>query len=459
MIFTKDKGFYRSLLRLSLPITLQNLITFSVGLADNVMIGTLGDDAVAGVYMGNMVGTLLQVFTAGIEGAILILAAQYWGKRDTRSIRRIGAIGIRFACLFGVLVSAVSALFPSFVISLFTHDEQILRVGAEYLGIVCFSYFFFCLTQALISTMRSVESARIGTLVSSISLLVDILLNYLLIFGKLGFPALGVRGAAIATLAARIAEAAVIVAYVFLADRKLRLTVRDLFVRDRLLLRDFLRYGLPVMGGQLVWAANMFACSAIMGRQSDGGTVTGLSLANTLNNLVYVVMNGTSGAVGIITGKTIGEGKTDRIREYARTVQILFFALGFLTGGALQLLKNPFISLYRISDEAIRSARALINVLSVTIVGTCYQAACLFGLVKSGGDVSFVLINDAIFVFLIVIPSALIATALGAPAWVVFACLKCDQILKCFVALVKINRFRWMKNLTRSGEKTTECKE
>lgn len=450
MIFTKDKAFYKSLLRLSIPIALQNLITFSVGLADNIMIGSLGDAAVSGVYMGNMIGTLLQVFSAGIEGAILILSAQYWGEKNTAAIRRIVSIGMRCSALFGILLTVVCALMPRGVISLFTNDAVTVTVGAEYLSVVCYSYLFFCLTQGMIASMRSVESAKIGTAVSLVSLVADVALNYLLIFGKLGLPALGVKGAAIATLIARIIECAVITVYVFRVDKKLALSPKDLTSTDKALRKDFFKYGLPVMAGQLVWAVNMFSCSAIMGRQTDPGTVTGLSLANTLNNLAYVVMNGMSGAVGIITGKTIGEGKIDKMREYAKTVQVLFLALGLLTGGFLRLIKNPFISLYKISDDAVRSANSLINVLSFTIIGTCYQAACLFGLVKSGGDVSFVFRNDCIFVFLVVIPSAIVATALSAPAWVVFLCLKSDQILKCFVAVVKINRFRWMKKLTRN---------
>ena len=148
-------------------------------------------------------------------------------------------------------------------------------------------------------------------------------------------------------------------------------------------------------------------------------------------------------------GKTVGEGKETLMREYAKTVQVLFLALGIITGGSVFLIKKPFILLYGVSAAAAEQAGYLINVLSVTMVGTCYQAACLFGLVKSGGDISFVFKNDLIFVFGVVIPSAIIATSLGAAPWVVFACLKCDQILKCFVAVVKINKFNWMKNLTR----------
>lgn len=450
MILTKDRSFYKSLVLLAIPIALQNLITFTVTLADNVMVGTLGDAAISGVYIGSQIQTLLQIFTAGIEGAMLVLAAQYWGKRDLASVKTVAAIGLRTAFFSTVMITLACLTFPRAILSLFADDEAILTLGVDYLRITAFAFIFFCLTQGLIACLRAVEKPRIGMLVSLVSLVVNVTLNYILIFGKLGFAPMGVKGAAIATLISRIAEFVFIAIYVFLFDKKLAFRLRDLFLSDRTLVRDFFKYGTPIMTGQLVWAVNMFSYSAIMGKLDYDGVIAALSVVGTLNSLSYIVMNGMSGAVGIITGKTIGSGKTEKIREYAYTVQILFLVLGLLTGGLLLLLKNPFISLYDISEAAILQARSLVNVLSVTIIGTCYQAACLFGLVKSGGDVSFVMKNDAIFVFLVVLPSALLAAHLGAAPWLVFLCLKSDQILKCFVAVVKINRFKWVKNLTKS---------
>ena len=450
-LITRDRSFYRSLVALAVPVALQNLITFAVSFADNLMVGSLGDAAVSGVYMGSQIQTLLQMISGGIEGAILVLASQYWGKKDIRSIKRIIAIGLQFSLMFGILLTTVCLVFPSQILSLFTADAAVIADGIVYLRIVCLSYVFFCVTQALISSMRSVEVARIGMGVSAISLVFNILLNYLLIFGHFGFPALGIAGAAIATLISRIVETLVMVLYVAKADKKLSLRFSDLLVVDKLLQKDFIRYGLPIIGGNLVWSVNMMVNSMILGRYS-ASVITAASVANTMNSLAYVTMNGLSAAVGIITGKTVGAGQTEKMKEYAYTVQILFFSLGLVTGGIVALLKNPFISIYTgITSEAALYSRQFITVLSVTIIGTCYQAAGLFGLVKSGGDISFVFKNDTIFVFLVVLPSAIIASYLGAAPWVVFACLKCDQILKCFVAVVKINRFDWMKNLTRTA--------
>lgn len=451
MVFTKDKTFYKSLITLSIPVALQNLITFLVGFADNLMVSPLGDSAVSGVYMGGQVQTFLQVFTAGIEGTILLLSSQYWGKGDKGSIKKIIAVGTHFSLAVGLILWGVCALFPAGVIGIFTDGTEVVQSGTAYLKIVCFSYPFFCITQGLIASMRSVETPLMGMAVSGCSLGINVLLNYGLIEGHMGLPAMGVQGAAAATLVSRMAETAIVLFYVLRVDKKLTLTVKDFFKTDTVLRRDFIKYGLPLVGGQVIWATNLMGNSIILGH-FDKAVITAAGVANTMNTLGYVTMNGMSNAVGIITGKTVGAGQTEKVKEYARTVQVIFLCLGLLTGGTIALLKKPFVALYGgISVEAAETAVQFITVLSVTFIGTCYQAACLFGLVKSGGDVSFVFKNDAIFVLGVVLPSAILASYLGAPAWAVFACLKCDQILKCFVAVVKINRFNWMKNITRDN--------
>ena len=454
-LFTKDRSFYRSLVTLAVPISLQNLVTFAVSFADNVMIGSLGDDAISGVYIGGQLQSVLQMFVGGIEGAILILAAQYWGKKDTQSIRKVVSIGIKFALAVGLLSSLVAVLFPQWVIRAFTTEPGVIQEGAAYVQIVGFTYLFFSVSQVMIAAMRSVETARIGLYISCMALVINVCLNYVFIFGHFGFPAMGVRGAALATLVSRILEMCVGVGYVFFVDKKLRFGLKDLLHTDRQLLRDFIRYGLPVIGGQVVWAINSLANTKILGYYS-AGVIAAASITGMLHNLVYVWMNGMSSAVGIITGKTVGAGQYEKMKEYSKTVQMIFLFVGLISGAAVFLARDGFISLYNASPEAQAYSRQFINVISVTIIGTCYQAACLFGLVKSGGDISFVFKNDTIFVFLVVIPSSLLAMWLGAPPWVVFACLKCDQILKCFVAIVKINRYNWMKNLTRDNTSQEE---
>lgn len=448
-ILTRERDYYKSLISLAIPVALQGIITFLVTFADNLMVNSLGDGAVSGVYMGSQIQTLLQMFTGGVGTAIVIISSQYWGKRDTQRMRIIVATGLRTSLVVGLVFTFIGLSFPEPIIRLFTKDPAVIAEGTVYLRWVSFSYLFFCMTQSLIASMRAVEVTRMGMWVSLASLFVNISLNYVLIFGKLGFPAMGVKGAAIATVFSRMTETAVIALYVFLRDQRLGLRVKHLRLHDKALTHDFFKYGLPLVAGEIVWSVNMMCNSKIMGGYG-ASVIAAVSVANTLNSLAYIAINGLASAVGIITGKTVGAGKVELMKEYARTTQVIFLGVGVVTGLSVYLIGAPFVSLYTgISAEAAAHALTFARVLCVTMVGTCYQMPCLFGLVKSGGDISFVFRNDSCFVFLVVLPSAFLAAHLGAPAWVTFACLKCDQILKCFVAVVKVNRYNWMKKLTR----------
>ena len=449
---TRDKNYYRSLIMLAIPVALQSLITFLVSFADNLMVNSLGDAAVSGVYMGSQLQTFIQMFTGGVGTTIVIISAQYWGKRDTAQIRKIVAVGLRIAIAVGLIFTAIALLFAEPVNRFFTSDPAVIAEGTTYLRWVGLSYVFFCITQALISAMNSVEKTRSGMIVSLASLVVNVGLNYVLIFGKFGFPAMGVKGAAIATTVSRIVETAVILGIV-LKDDRMGFRLPDIRLKDPELTRDFIKYGVPLVAGNVVWSVNMLCNSKILGGYG-AAVITAASVVNTLNSLAYITLSGLSSAVGIITGKTIGAGKTELMKEYARTTQILFLGVGLFSGALVYLVSGPFIALYSgISAEAAQQSVYFARVLAVTIIGTGYQMPVLFGLVKSGGDISFVFKNDTIFVFLVVLPSAFLSAHFGLPAWVTFACLKCDQVLKCAVAVVKVNSYNWMKNLTRASAK------
>ena len=443
------RSVYRALFTLAIPISLQNLITFAVGFADNLMVGTLRNTAISAVYMGTQVQTFLTMMINGLSGAMLILIAQYWGKRDLTSIRRIAAIALRAGLFIGLLLTIASLFFTRPILYLLTPDQAVVEAAVPYLQITGCSCLFFSLSQILIAMLRGVENARVGMCISALALMINITLNYVFIFGLDGVvPAMGITGAAIATLISRIFEAVAAVWYVLRREEVLRWRFSHLFVPCGVLVRDFVRYGGPVMAGDLVWSINTFCQSMVVGRLMDEA-IAAASIMNQMNNLMYVWISGLSASVGIITGMLVGGGETEKIRPYAKLVQRMFLLVGLFSCGVILLLRGPFISLYNITPGAQTIAYQLMGLLSVTIIGTCYQAACLAGLVKAGGDTSFVFKNDTIFVFGVVLPSSFLALFLGAPAWVVMACLKCDQILKCIVAVIKINRFNWMKNVTR----------
>ena len=449
MIMVREKSFYKTLVMLSLPIVLQNVITFLVGLVDNIMVSRLGETAVSGVYVSNQLTTLLQLLVTGIGAGLTVLSSQYWGTGDKKSVKMVVSVAFRMSLYISVLLWAVVFFFPETVLGVFTDEAEVIAEGAQYIKILSFTYVPFCVTNVLIAAMRCVETVKIGTKVALCALFVNIFFNWVLIFGKLGLPAMGIKGAALATLISRLTELLIMIVYVFRLDKKLKFRFFELFKRDKALTKQFIKYGLPVILGDLLWGVNLVTQGIIVGHL---GTVSiaAVSIANNIFSIVSVALYGVRDGSAIIIGKTVGIGDYDRVKLYAKTLQIVYVLLGIGTSILITLTKLIIPYLYSGMDTAtIETAKSLITVLSVTVLGTAYQMSSLTGIVRAGGETRFVLINDMVFVWLVVIPSAAVAAfVFSAPTWVVFACLKCDQIIKCAVAAIKVNRFNWIKNLT-----------
>ena len=447
----RDKYFYKTFFALSSVIVLQNLLTFGVNLADNIMLGKYSEIAMSGVSLANQVQFILQMFAMGASNGVGVLAAQYWGKKDITPVKKIFSsaafVGVTISAVFGLIV----ILFPEAVLGLFTSRTEEIAEGSKYIVIMGFSYSIFTLTQLFLGMLRSVETVKIGFVVNSVSLVVNISLNYMLIFGKCGCPALGVQGAAIATLTARIVEFIIVVFYVFRLDKKIRLKVSDLFRIEKTYLKDYIKAGLPLICSATSWGIAMAIQTAILGNIDSDAVLGANSIATALFQVVSVLYTSTSNSGAVIIGKTVGERDIPRVKLYAKRLQVIYLLIGIVSGLIMFLSCDGILSLYNVADETRELAKSFIYILSVTIVGSCYEAPALCGIVSGGGDTKFVLFNDLIFMWGIVLPlSFLSAFVWHLPIPVTFFFLKCDQILKCFVAVVKVNRFRWIKELTRN---------
>jgi len=450
-LFVKDKGFYKAFFSMTGVIALQNLITFAVNLADNIMIGGYSQDALSGVAMVNQIQFLLQMLVMGTGNGIVVLGAQYWGRKQLEPIRKVATIGLVFGVVIGVLMTVITWFFPTQTLGLLTDEPAVIREGSRYLKIICFSYVLFAITNVFLAALRSVETVKIGFVVTLAALVVNVVLNYGLIYGNLGMPELGVEGAAIATLISRIVEFGIVVIYILMGDKKIRWRPSALLYLDRTMLRDYLKVGTPLILTDGVWGLAMSVQTAILGRLGND-TIAANSIATAIFQVVTVVTYAAANASSVLIGKTVGQGDVARVKAYTRTLQVLFVLIGLFTSGVLLLCKDGIISLYDVTQEARVLSGQFIRVLAVTVIGTSYQCPCLTGIVTGGGDTKFVLINDFIHQWLIVIPSAFLsAFVFHWPLWATFFCLKADQILKCFVAIVKVNRFRWIRKLTREN--------
>ena len=448
MVLTKDKSFYQSFFSLCYVLVLNNVILLGVNLADNIMLGNFSEAALSGATACNQLQFIFQQLIVGVGNTAVMMGSQFWGQRDTASIKKLANGALICGLFLGGVMFLLAALIPRQLVMLFTDSEIFIAEGVRYLRIIKYTYPVFALTNILLPTLRAAESARIGFVVSLFTLFTNISLNYILIFGKLGLPAMGSEGAALATLIARIVELIVVIFYIACVDKKLCWKWKDLGHMDRSVFRKFLLTCLPVAVCDGLFGVSTALQTVILGHMQDAA-ISANAVASTLFQLLKVASVGSAGAAAIIVGKTIGEGKIEKTKEYAKTMQLIFVGIGILTGISLFLLRTPIISAYKISEEAKTLANGFLIVLSVTGIGTAYQMPTNTGIVRGGGDAKYVLRMDLISIWGIVLPlSFLAAFVFHWHPVAVIACLNADQVFKCIPAVIKCNRFRWMKKLT-----------
>ena len=443
-----EKTFYKTFASMTAVIALQNIIVFGVNLADSVMMGAYSETALSGVGICNNIQYLLMMINIGLTNGMTVISSRYWGEGNRESVKKNSAVVMLLGIGVSLLMTVLCGLIPSNVISLFTDKQTVAAQAVEYLDIIKYSYVVFGVTQIIIAILRSVETVKIGFYVSLSSFGLNILLNYLLIFGKAGFPEMGIRGAAIATLVSRITELVVSVIYILAVDKKLKCTIKDLFSTNKKMITDYLRTGLPLAFSSISWGLAMSIQGAIIGRFTESA-IAANSIVTTLFQIAAVVCYASGSSTCVLFSKAIGEGATlDTIKKRTRTIQLIYVVIGIFSSVVLVASKFAIIGFYNASAETIRYTNQFTAVLAVTIIGTSYECPALTGIVSGGGDTSFVLKNDFIFMWLFVLPvSAASAFIFKFPPVVTFACLKSDQVLKCAVAYVKVRKYNWIKKI------------
>ena len=445
----KEKSFYKTFISLCLPIVLQNVIALSVNLADNLMLGRYGESSLSGVTAVNQIQFIYQNLLMGIGDGLVILASQYWGKKQTEPIKKVACTAMRTALVMMAILFLLVSLFPAQAVGLFTEDKAILAEGVKYLKIVRFTYPFFCVTTILLAVLRSTEVVRIAFYLSLSTLCVNCSINWLLIYGHFGLPRMGVQGAAIGTLTARMIETAAILFYIRKKEKNLRLKLKDFLLWDREMAGDYYRVSAPIIVLQSLWGVNTALQTAILGHLSSSAIASN-SMASNLFLIVKTVAVGAASTANVMIGMVIGQGDEKRIRMYARTFQVLFLIMGICCGTLLFLLIEPILSLYRFSEESRLLARSFLHILCVVMVGMSYQMPVNSGIIKGGGDTKYIMKLDLISIWCIVIPlSFIMAFVVHASPIVVVWCLNLDQLFKCVPAFIKVNYGHWAKKLTR----------
>lgn len=452
MIITRDKRFYRLLFSIALPIAVQNLITFMVSMVDTLMVGALGEIQLSAVSIANNLFFVLTILMFGLAGGSNIMISQYWGKGNVKTIHKILAIMYRVCLLITGIFIFIAVFLPKYFMGIFTTDKAVIDFGASYLRIVCIGYLFYSITNCTIMMLRSVKTVSISIIVYTASLVVNSILNWILIFGNLGAPELGIRGAAIATVCARITEFSIVLVFMFIYERKIGLKLEHLLKLDKEILKDYIGLCTPVLCNELLWAIGASMISVIVGRMGTE-VVAANSINGVAHQFVTVFIFGMSNATAVIIGNTIGEGKKEKAKEYAYSIGVFSVVMGCISGLMILLIKPFVVNFYNVSYSTKLIAMEIMTVTSGIIVFQSLASNFMMGVLRGGGDAKFVLINDLIFMWLVAIPGGFfVAFILELPVALVFLVIKCDEILKSLTSVYRVISGKWVNDVTKDYE-------
>jgi putative MATE family efflux protein len=444
--------FYRNLFRLAVPMALQSFLMFSLNMIDTLMIGQLGETEIASVALGNQVFFVLLLFFYGITTGTAVFTAQYWGKKDIPGIRRAMGLCIATAAGGAVLVTLLSFLRPAWILAVFSTDPRVIDLGSDYLKIVCLSYILSAVSMSFAMVLRSVEMPKIPLLVTFISLILNTALNYLLIFGKLGFPAMGVRGAALATAISRAVEFAVLLAVVYRMKTPLAGRMKDFVDISAAFARRYFRITIPVVLNEVGWALGFTMYKIVFARMGTD-VIAAVNIAENVTNLLLVVFHGTSNACAVMIGNLLGAGEEKKAYNYAVRFSLLGPFLGVAVGLVLVVVSGWVPLLFRV-DQSVRDITRTILILHALFTPfDVFNWQLIVGILRSGGDTRFSMLMEIGTMWGYGVPLAFIAgLLLHEPAAVVFFLVRSEEIVKFAVGIFRLLSKKWICNLTDEGQ-------
>ena len=443
------KDFFKIVFGLAFPIALQNLINTAVTTADVVMLGKVGETALSSGSLAGQVQFVMSLMIFGMTSGASVLTAQYWGKKEIQTIEKVFSMTLCLALSAGVLFFIASEFFPEQIMHIFSSETDVIEGGASYLRIVAFSYPMSAFCTGYLYLMRSIERAKIGTAVFACSLAANVLMNAVFIFGLLGMPALGVRGAALATLLSRCLEFALVVFYMWKINRQVRIRRTYFFRWDGLLLGDFLVLSIPVVLNETLWGAGMSANAAILGQLGSPAAAAN-SVVRVIRELVMVMSVGLSAATSVLVGKAIGEKRLTMAETYARRMVILSIGVTCCASLAMFSLRHVIAGALTLGPEAKDYLLFMLVVLAV--YSLCQSVSCpvIVGVLRAGGDTRFGLILEGCALWVGSILMGWIgAFVLHLPVKGVFVLLMLDEFIKLPFAAWRYRSKVWLRDVTR----------
>ena len=442
------KTFYKDLRNVVQPMAIQNLISSAVNSADVIMLGYISQTAIAASSLAGNVAFILFMISTGLSSGLVMLGAQYWGKKDTEAIKTLLGIGLRICCSVEIIVACIAAFYPRILMLIFTKDSALIAEGCKYLRAASFSYVCLSFSQMFQAGFKSIERVKIVTITSTTSLFLNIGLNAVFIFGLLGVPKMGITGVGIATSIARFIE--MVICFIYAGRQTdVKFSVTCVFRRNKLLTRDFFKYSLPAVGNELVWGSAFAMYSVIMGHLGED-IVAANSVVNTVRQLGSVLCFGMAYGGAIVVGKYMGAGDMAVAeRNASRLARVTIFS-GVL-GAVLLICLYPVLPyIADLNETAAHYRNILLFINAYSLIGASINTVLICGIFRAGGDSKFGFVADIINMWCVSVPLGLLAAFVFKlpPLWVYFI-LFLDEFEKMPFVIHHYFKKGWLRNITR----------
>lgn len=457
-----DGPFWRVTLRLAIPIALQNLLISSFSLVDTLMVGQLGDVALSSVGMAGQWSWLLNMALFGIISGTSMYISQFWGVRDIRGIHRTYGIAISFAVLVSVIFMFAGAFFPNGIVRIFNKEAVIIRTGSAYLAIACLAYPAVAISNILSAVLRSTENVKLPLAVSSVTTVLNALLNYALIFGKLGMPELGVRGAALATVISSWAGPVILLAVSVVRKNILIAPLTHIFRFNGSHIAAFFRRAAPVILNECLWGVGTVLFN-VMYANLGHEYYAAVTIHKTFENIAFVFFVGLCNACCIMVGKSVGAGRIDRAVEDAHRFLIIVPLFSLLVGGAIVVFRSQLVSIFNMSDNisqlTVDTARAILLIYGCELPIRNIPYIAVVGIFRSGGDTVTALKYDLLSLWALSLPGTFLAAyVFDLPFVFVYLVMYIlEDYLKVVLCLRHIHAKKWIRPVTAEGRRGLEA--
>lgn len=450
--YYQDKDYFSNIFRIGFPIFIQQLAFAGLNMLGVVLVGQKGDASVAAVGLAGQIAFLLNLVHFGVISGAAMFTAQFWGKGDIPNLRRVLGLCLLLAISFSLIFLVLSQFFPEQILRIYSEDEEVIALGAHYIRTFSWTFLFFAITFSFAMVMRSTGNVKLPMFISIGALILSTLLSYVLIFGKYGFPELGIQGVAIAAVIARALECLTLLFIIYRTKSAVAGTLQELFNFDFTFVKKVIQPMLPVILNELFWSLGITTYYVIYGRMGTD-SVAAINIVSSIEQVAFTIFIGLSNSTSVNVGNRIGAGKENEAYLYAGRSLGLGFVGGVLIGLILQLIKLPVLSWYNVSPEVLQNASHILNVVSIFAWLKINNMTIVVGILRAGGDTKFSMFLDGIIIWIVGVP----LTAMGAfffalPIHFVYMCVMSDELTKWILGILRFRSRKWIHNLANQVE-------